>query len=127
MTLALTALLIALGAFLAGLLGSLTGLGGGIIIVPLLTVAFGIDIHYAVGASLISVIATSSGAAAAYVREGYTNLRVGMLLEVATSIGALLGGNGRAACSARVRSSSSSPRHNRSARAWNTSPRSAIP
>jgi uncharacterized membrane protein YfcA len=91
MTLALTALLIALGAFFAGLLGSLTGLGGGIIIVPLLTVAFGIDIHYAVGASLISVIATSSGAAAAYVREGYTNLRVGMLLEVATTIGALIG------------------------------------
>lgn len=91
MSLALTALLIAGGAFLAGFLGSLTGLGGGIIIVPLLTIAFGVDLHYAVGASLISVIATSSGAAAAYVREGYTNLRVGMLLEVATTIGALVG------------------------------------
>ena len=91
MNLAPMALLIALGAFLAGFLGSLTGLGGGIIIVPLLTIAFGVDIKYAVGASLISVIATSSGAAAAYVREGYTNLRVGMLLEVATTIGALIG------------------------------------
>ena len=88
--LTLTALL-ALGSFLAGLLGSLTGLGGGVIIVPLLTLGFGIDFRYAVGASLISVIATSSGAAAAYVREGYTNMRVGMFLEVATTIGAVLG------------------------------------
>ena len=91
MTLSLTAGLIGVGAYLAGLLGALTGLGGGLIIVPLLTIAFGVDLHYAVGASLVSVIATSSGAAAAYVREGYTNLRVGMLLEVATTIGALFG------------------------------------
>jgi uncharacterized membrane protein YfcA len=89
-TLALT-LLIAAGAFLAGLLGALTGLGGGVVIVPLLTLAFGVDFRYAVGASLISVIATSSGAAVAYVREGYTNIRVGMLLEVATTVGAILG------------------------------------
>jgi uncharacterized membrane protein YfcA len=84
-------LLLALGSGTAGLLGSLTGLGGGVVIVPLLTLAFGIDFRYAVGASLVSVIATSSGAAAAYVREGYTNIRVGMLLEVATTFGAILG------------------------------------
>ena len=83
--------LLAIGAFAAGVLGALTGLGGGIIIVPLLTLGFGVDIRYAVGASLVSVIATSSGAAAAYVREGYTNIRVGMLLEIATTIGALGG------------------------------------
>jgi len=84
-----------LGAFgtsiLAGLLGALTGLGGGVVIVPVLCVLFKVDIHYAIGASLVSVIATSSGAAAAYVREGYSNIRVGMLLEVATTLGALLG------------------------------------
>ena len=91
MTLVVMTLLIGLGAFAAGLLGALTGLGGGIIIVPLLTLGFGVDLRYAVGASLVSVIATSSGAAAAYVREGYTNLRVGMFLEVATTLGALAG------------------------------------
>jgi len=84
-------LLVAVGSFLAGLIGALTGLGGGVVIVPLLTLAFGVDFRYAVGASLVSVIATSSGAAAAYVREGFTNIRVGMFLEVATTIGALLG------------------------------------
>ncbi len=91
MTVWMMSLLVGLGAFAAGLLGALTGLGGGIVIVPLLTLAFGVDLRYAIGASLISVIATSSGAAAAYVREGYTNVRVGMLLEVATTIGALGG------------------------------------
>jgi len=84
-------LLIALGSFLAGLLGSLTGLGGGVIIVPLLTLVFGVDIRYAIGASLVSVIATSSGAAAAYLKEGYSNMRVGMFLEIATTIGAVCG------------------------------------
>ncbi len=84
-------LLVALGAFGAGMLGALTGLGGGIIIVPLLTLVFGVDIRYAIGASLVSVIATSSGAAAAFVREGYTNIRIGMFLEVATTVGALAG------------------------------------
>ncbi len=84
-------LLIAAGSFLAGLLGSLTGLGGGVIIVPLLTLAFGVDIRYAIGASLVSVIATSSGAAAAYLKEGFSNIRVGMFLEVATTIGAVCG------------------------------------
>jgi uncharacterized membrane protein YfcA len=84
-------ILLAMGAFVAGMLGALTGLGGGIVIVPLLTLGFGVDIRYAIGASLVSVIATSSGAAAAYVKEGYTNIRVGMLLEIGTTVGALLG------------------------------------
>jgi len=79
------------GSVVAGLLGALTGLGGGVVIVPLLALAFHVNIHYAIGASLISVIATSSGAAAAYVREGYSNIRVGMFLEIATTIGALFG------------------------------------
>jgi uncharacterized membrane protein YfcA len=83
--------LVAIGAFAAGLLGSLTGIGGGIIIVPMLTLLFNVDLRYAIGASLVSIIATSSGAAAAYVREGYTNVRVGVLLEVATTVGALVG------------------------------------
>ncbi|MGA2509888.1 MAG: sulfite exporter TauE/SafE family protein [Candidatus Acidiferrales bacterium] len=84
-------LLIAAGSLLAGMLGSLTGLGGGVVIVPLLTLVFHVDIRYAIGASLVSVIATSSGAAAAYLKEGYSNMRVGMFLEVATTIGALCG------------------------------------
>ena len=79
------------GALAAGFLGALTGLGGGVVIVPLLTVIFGVDIHYAIGAALVSVIATSSGAAAAYVREGFSNIRVGMFLEIATTCGALAG------------------------------------
>jgi uncharacterized protein len=77
-------------SFGAGFLGALTGLGGGVVIVPLL-VFLGVDIQYAIGAALVSVIATSSGAASAYVREGYSNLRAGMLLEVATTLGALTG------------------------------------
>ena len=76
---------------IAGFLGSLTGLGGGVIIVPALALALGVDIKYAVGASLVSVIATSSGAAAAYVREGFSNIRIGMFLEIATTLGALVG------------------------------------
>jgi uncharacterized protein len=91
MNLASLALLVGVGSFAAGLLGSLTGLGGGIIVVPMLTLLFHIDMRYAIGASLIAVIATSSGAAAAYVREGYTNVRIAILLEVATTIGALIG------------------------------------
>jgi hypothetical protein len=73
------------------MLGSLTGLGGGVVIVPLLALGFGVDIRYAIGASLVSVIATSSGAAAAYVKEGFSNIRIGMFLEVATTFGALVG------------------------------------
>lgn len=80
-----------LGSALAGFVGALTGLGGGVVIVPLLALLFRVDIHYAIGASLVSVIATSSGAAAAYVKEGYTNIRLGMFLEIATTLGALLG------------------------------------
>jgi uncharacterized protein len=75
----------------AGLLGSLTGLGGGVVIVPVLALLFKVDIRYAIGASLVSVIATSSGAAVAYVREGLSNIRIGMFLELATTLGALLG------------------------------------
>jgi len=78
-------------SLLAGFLGALTGLGGGVVIVPVLCLLFRIDLHYAIGASLVSVIATSSGAAAAYVREGFSNIRIGMFLEVATTMGALLG------------------------------------
>ncbi len=84
-------LLVWLGSLAAGFLGALTGLGGGVVIVPLLALWFGVDIRYAIGASLVSVIATSSGAAAAYVKEGYSNLRIGMFLEIATTIGALAG------------------------------------
>lgn len=84
-------LLVVIGSFSAGLLGSLTGLGGGVIVVPMLTVLFGVDIHFAAGASLISVIATSSGAASAYVKEGFSNIRIGMFLEIATTIGAVVG------------------------------------
>src|SRR5260370_5339899 len=85
-----TALVFA-GSLLAGFLGALTGLGGGVVVVPMLALAFHVDFHYAIGAALVSVIATSSGAAAAYVREGYSNIRVGMFLEMATTAGALAG------------------------------------
>jgi len=78
-------------SMLAGFLGALTGLGGGVVVVPALTLALGVDIKYAIGASLVSVIATSSGAAAAYVREGFSNIRIGMFLEIATTLGAILG------------------------------------
>ncbi len=84
-------LLVAAGSFVAGLLGAMTGLGGGVVIVPLLTAVLHVDLRYAIGASLVSVIATSSGAAAAYVKEGYSNIRLGMFLEIATTIGALSG------------------------------------
>ncbi len=78
-------------SLLAGFVGSLTGLGGGVIVTPALTLFLGVDIRYAIGASLVSVIATSSGAAAAYVREGYSNIRIGMFLEIATTLGAVFG------------------------------------
>ena len=91
MTITLLSVIIFLGASVAGFLGSLTGLGGGVVIVPLLAIGLGVDIRYAIGASLVSVIATSSGAAIAYVREGYSNIHAGMLLEVATTLGATLG------------------------------------
>lgn len=78
-------------AYIAGLVGALTGLSGGVVIIPVLVLLFHTNIHYAMGASLISVIATSSGATAAYLREGYTNLRIGLFLEVGAVIGALCG------------------------------------
>jgi uncharacterized membrane protein YfcA len=84
-------ILVAIGSFLAGLIGALIGLGGGVIITPLLVLAFGIDIRYAMGAALCSVIATSSGAAAAYLRDGISNMRIGLFLCVATTIGAVCG------------------------------------
>lgn len=84
-------LLVFTGSLAAGLLGALTGLGGGVVLVPFLTLAFHVDLRYAIGASLISVIATSSGSAAAYVREGFSNIRIGMFLEIATTIGAIFG------------------------------------
>jgi uncharacterized membrane protein YfcA len=83
--------IVLMAALLAGFLGSLTGLGGGVIVTPVLTLFLGVDLRYAIGASLVSVIATSSGAAAAYVRDGYSNIRIGMFLEIATTLGALFG------------------------------------
>lgn len=79
------------GAYAAGLLGSLTGLGGGVVLIPLLTLVFGVDLKYAIGAAVMSSIATSSGSAAAYVRDGIANVRIGMFLEIATTAGALIG------------------------------------
>src|SRR5579871_3762499 len=76
---------------IAGFLGALTGLGGGVVVVPVLALLLGVNIKYAIGASLVSVIATSSGAAAAYVKEGFSNIRIGMLLEIATTVGAIVG------------------------------------
>jgi len=84
-------LAVAAASFFAGLLGSLIGLGGGIIITPLLVLGFGVDIRYAMGAALCSVIATSSGAAAAYLRDGISNLRIGLFLCMATTVGAVCG------------------------------------
>ncbi len=75
----------------AGILGALLGLGGGIIIIPVLTILLGVDIRYAIGASIVSVIATSSGAAATYVRNEIANLRVGLFLSMATTVGAITG------------------------------------
>ena len=81
---------IALGSFIAGFLGAITGLGGGVVIVPLLALALGVDIRYAIGASLVAVIATSSGAAAAYVKEGFSN-RSGFCWKWQPALGALTG------------------------------------
>ena len=85
-------LLLAAGGFGAGVFGSLLGLGGGILIVPLLTVGFGVPFREAVGISLVCVIVTSSAAAGVYLQRHTANLRLGMLLEVFTATGALLGG-----------------------------------
>ena len=87
----LFSLLVFLGSIAAGITGALTGLGGGVVLTPLLSVIFHVDLRYAIGASLISVIATSSGAAAAYVREGFSSVRIGVFLELATTVGAICG------------------------------------
>lgn len=84
-------LVLALGGVAAGLTGSLTGLGGGIIVVPFLALGFGVDLRYAIGASLVTIIATSSGAAAEYLSKGFANFRVGMFMEIATTVGAVGG------------------------------------
>ena len=76
---------------LAGVIGALAGVGGGILVIPALTMLFGVDIRLAIGASIVSVIATSSGAAAAYVRDRMTDMRIGMFLELATTTGAVVG------------------------------------
>lgn len=91
MTPLLFVLTVAAVSLLAGFLGSLLGLGGGMIVVPALTLLLHIDIRLAIGASIISVIASSSGAAAAYVRDGLANLRVAMFLELGTTLGAITG------------------------------------
>jgi len=91
MTIFTFTLILLLGAYLAGLAGSLTGLGGGVVIIPLLTLFFHVDIRYAIGAALVASIATSSGSASAYVKEGITNVRLGMFLEIATTAGAVMG------------------------------------
>jgi uncharacterized protein len=75
----------------AGVVGAILGLGGGILLVPILTIFYGVNLHYAMGASIVSVIATSSGAAAAYLRTGLSNIRIGLFLVVATTTGALTG------------------------------------
>jgi len=84
-------LILALAAFLAGLAGSFLGIGGGVFLIPFLTLALGVDIQVAIATSLVGVIATSSGAASVYVRDHLTNLRLGMFLEIATTLGALAG------------------------------------
>ena len=84
-------LVLFLASIAAGILGSIAGIGGGLVVIPILTLLFGVDIHYAIGASIISIIATSSGAAATYVRDRITNLRIGMFLETGTTIGAIVG------------------------------------
>jgi len=83
--------IVLVAALLAGFVGALTGLGGGVIVTPVLTLFLGVDIRYAIGATLVSVIATSSGAAAAYVRDGFSSIRIGMFLEIATTVGAVFG------------------------------------
>jgi len=91
MTILTFTIILLAGAYLAGLVGSLTGLGGGVVVIPLLTLVFHVDIRYAIGAALLASIANSSGAASAYVKEGITNIRLGMFLEIATTVGAVAG------------------------------------
>ncbi|SHM74095.1 hypothetical protein SAMN05444266_110185 [Chitinophaga jiangningensis] len=91
MTVITFTLIMLAAAYMAGLLGSLTGLGGGVVLIPLLTLVFHVDMRYAIGSALLASIANSSGAASAYIKEGITNIRLGMFLEIATTIGAVCG------------------------------------
>ena len=91
MSVELFSLILLGGAVCAGMLGALTGLGGGFVIIPLLTLGFGVDIRYAIGTALVTSIATSSGAASAYIKDGITNVRIGIFLEIATTSGAVVG------------------------------------
>ena len=91
MSVELFSLILMGGAVCAGMLGALTGLGGGFVIIPLLTLGFGVDIRYAIGTALVTSIATSSGAASAYIKDGITNVRIGIFLEIATTSGAVVG------------------------------------
>lgn len=75
----------------AGIIGTIVGIGGGLLVTPVLTLIFGVDIHLAIGASIVSIIATSSGGAASYIKDRITNLRVGMFLEIGTTVGAITG------------------------------------
>ena len=84
-------LLMFLISIFAGIFGSIVGLGGGIVIIPVLTILFGVDIHFAIGASIVAIIGTSSGAASTYVKDKVTNLRIGMFLELASASGAITG------------------------------------
>ncbi|KZT90568.1 Arginine/ornithine antiporter ArcD [Lactiplantibacillus plantarum] len=76
---------------IAGIFGAILGIGGGMIVTPILTLGLGLNIKYAIGASIIAVIATSSGSTIAYLRDEMLNLRVAMFLEIATTVGAVLG------------------------------------
>lgn len=91
----MTALIFVVALFgtsvVAGAVGAILGLGGGILLIPILTLFYGVDLHYAMGASIVSVIATSSGAAAAYLRTSLSNIRIGLFLTLATVSGALVG------------------------------------
>jgi len=87
---------------LAGGFGALLGLGGGVIVIPVLTILFGLPIHTAIGVSLVGVIATSTGAAVVYVREGKANIKLGMTLELGTTVGAVAGAVVAGFVSARV-------------------------
>lgn len=84
-------LVLFLVSIFAGVFGSIVGLGGGVVIIPVLTLLLGVDIHFAIGASIVAIIGTSSGAASTYVKDKVTNLRVGMFLELASTSGAIIG------------------------------------
>jgi uncharacterized protein len=89
--LGLFVLLVVITGILAGLVGSLTGLGGAVVVIPVLVVLFGVDFPTAAGAGLMTILATSSTTGAAYLRDRLSDLRIGMFLEVATVPGALVG------------------------------------